>query len=86
MLTKTSLAAPLVAGVIANLLASRDVQRFDNISNMIQGLTWKRRGGQSVIWDLVDVAHNPPEPGNAVGNFSLFNVTTATLQDRLTER
>ena len=81
------LAAPLVARVIANLVASGDIKRFGivSIQIMIEDLTWERKGGQRVIWDQVDIAHNPPEPGNKIGNFSLFNMTNATLQDRLTE-
>ena len=35
---------------------------------------WERAGGENVVWNLVDNAHNPPVSGN--GNATLVNYTS----------
>lgn len=78
LLTRIS-AAPLVAGVLANLIVSGD-WAFHHFQP-----SWKRKGGQEVIWDLVDIANNKPRPWNGIANLSLFNVTGMSSQNRLAE-
>lgn len=69
MLTVTSPAAPLVALVIANLLATGDLPSPIDLAPYPP--SWRRKSGQDVVWNLVDIAHNPPEPWPAIGNLSL---------------
>ncbi len=66
ILTDPYQAAPLVAGVIADLLSMGELPTYPPF-------WWKRPGGQSVVWNLVDDAHNPPVFGS--GNATLLNYT-----------
>ena len=67
LLTDPSLAAPLVAGVIADLLST------EQYSSDLP-CWWKRPGGESVVWNLVDNTNNPPVFGN--NNATLVNYTS----------
>lgn len=57
-------AAPLAAGLIADAMATnqipatRGIPAVDAIMKYAQG--WPRLGGERVVWNHVDKAHNPP--------------------------
>lgn len=79
-----SLAAPLVAGVIANLMRTGQLSagvRFWQY--LYDHASWKRQNGKLVIWNTVDEAHNPPK--RLLANTSLLNLTSASWNDTLTE-
>lgn len=72
LLTDPSQAAPLVAGVLADLLSTGQLFNLRPISH--HPFYWKRPGGESVVWNRVDEAHNPPVFGG--GNATLVNYTS----------
>ena len=67
-LTDPSQAAPLVAGVLADLLSTGQYRPG-------RPVWWKRPGGENVVWNLVDNAHNPPVSES--GNATLVNYTSS---------
>ena len=72
LLTDPSQAAPLVAGVIADLISTG---QYDPDARHPQRLPWwKRPGGENVVWNFVDNEHNPPVFAN--GNATLVNYTS----------
>ncbi len=76
-------AAPLVAGIIAGFLASGQIRfplGWDQLSNFLYNRAgWRRKfGGEYLIWDLVDKAHNEPKPLS--GNASASNLTASFFE------
>ena len=57
-------AAPLAAGMIADAMATGQIQEEFGSHDMGAIISyargWRRAGGESVIWNHVDRAHNPP--------------------------
>ena len=65
LLICSSPAAPLVAGVLANMMATGEIVGFGNSSawdmHTVRGYAgWQRPAGQYVIWNHVGREHNPP--------------------------
>lgn len=67
LLTDLWQAAPLVAGVIADLLSTGQL-------SVSRPPWWKRPGGENVVWNRVTNAQNPPVYGS--GNATLLNHTS----------
>ncbi|KAK3171321.1 hypothetical protein OEA41_003405 [Lepraria neglecta] len=69
-----AIAAPLVAGVLADFVASEQmVAPFNprDVPHFLYSLaSYRRLGGQCVIWNRVDSAHNPPVCMNGNACFS----------------
>ncbi|KAI4095757.1 MAG: hypothetical protein LQ348_002798 [Seirophora lacunosa] len=74
--TGTSFSAPLTAGVIAHMMATEEIwpskqfspERWD-MSQILAYAGWQRPGGEYVLWNRVDTAHNRP-------SFDYFNQTS----------
>ena len=74
------LAAPLVAGVLANMMATGEIVGFGNssawdMSTVRKYAGWQRPGGEYVLWNHVDRDHNPPM--GLLLNSTLFNQTSS---------
>ena len=69
-----TLAAPLVASVLADFVTSGQIVKPFNpgdVPHFLYSLaSYRRLGGQYVIWNRVDGAHNPPVYMNSNASFS----------------
>ena len=74
-------AAPLLAGVLADLMAVRvikDTNPWRVYTFLATRAGWKRPGGQYAIWNGVGKADNPPNPLMVVNGSTRFAVDETT--------
>lgn len=80
------LAAALVAGVVANFLASGELPQDWPPARVVEFMTdrasWERRSNTNGVWNLVDSFHNPP--ASSVGNGSRLGLGLESFNDSLT--
>ncbi len=75
-----------MAGIIAGFLASGQIPLplvWEQLTDFLYNKAswWRGKSGEKVIWNLVDIAHNEPEPPS--GNATVSNLTASFLESKI---